>query len=103
MAMVSQGVSLSGVCGESEGVEPGPVTARTPHRSCWSASPIDPAQMLASAHRSIAHTVVDLGSDEFTVGRLHPMIDNDLRIRRLRQEAADPKVGLILRAEKKPF
>jgi FdrA protein len=30
------------------------------------------------------------------VGRLHPMIDNDLRIRRMRQEAADPEVGTIL-------
>ena len=36
------------------------------------------------------------GEDEFTVGRLHPMMDNDLRLRRLRQEAADPDVGLIL-------
>jgi len=42
------------------------------------------------------HSLLDLGEDEFTVGRLHPMIDNDLRIRRLRQEAADPEVGLIL-------
>ncbi|HWM93127.1 MAG TPA: acyl-CoA synthetase FdrA [Thermoanaerobaculia bacterium] len=41
-------------------------------------------------------TVVDLGADEFTVGRLHPMIDQDLRLRKLRQEAADPEVGLIL-------
>jgi FdrA protein len=39
---------------------------------------------------------VDLGDDVFMVGRLHPMIDNDLRIRRLRQEAADPETGLIL-------
>jgi FdrA protein len=30
------------------------------------------------------------------VGRLHPMIDNDLRIRRMRREAADPEVGMIL-------
>jgi FdrA protein len=37
-----------------------------------------------------------LGADEFTVGRLHPMIDFDLRRRRLRQEAADPQVGVIL-------
>jgi FdrA protein len=29
------------------------------------------------------------------VGRLHPMIDNDLRIRRMRQEANDPEVGII--------
>lgn len=42
------------------------------------------------------HSLLDLGEDEFTVGRLHPMIDNDLRIRRLRLEATDPQVGLIL-------
>jgi FdrA protein len=40
--------------------------------------------------------ILDLGADEFTVGRLHPMIDQDLRLRRLRQEAADPQVSLIL-------
>ena len=42
------------------------------------------------------HAILDLGADEFTVGRLHPMIDFDLRLRRLRQEAADPEVALIL-------
>jgi FdrA protein len=42
------------------------------------------------------HSLLDLGDEVFTVGRLHPMIDNDLRIRRLRLEAADPEVGLIL-------
>ena len=42
------------------------------------------------------HSLLDLGEDVFTEGRLHPMIDNDLRIRRLRQEAANPEVGLIL-------
>ena len=42
------------------------------------------------------HKILDLGADEFTVGRLHPMIDPDLRLRRLRQEAADPEVALIL-------
>jgi hypothetical protein len=39
---------------------------------------------------------LDLGADEFTVGRPHPMIDQDLRIRRLKQEAADPEVGMVL-------
>jgi len=37
-----------------------------------------------------------LGEDEFTVGRLHPMMDNDLRIRRLYQEAEDPEVAVVL-------
>ena len=45
---------------------------------------------------SQGHRILDLGADEFTVGRLHPMIDQDLRLRRLRQEAADPDVALIL-------
>jgi FdrA protein len=39
---------------------------------------------------------VDLGEEEFTVGRPHPMIDNDLRIRRLLQEARDPEVAVIM-------
>lgn len=38
------------------------------------------------------YAIVDLGADEFTVGRLHPMIDQDLRLRKLRQEAG----GIIL-------
>ncbi|MCO5197136.1 MAG: acyl-CoA synthetase FdrA [Anaerolineae bacterium] len=51
---------------------------------------------LANPFVSEGHTIVDLGEDDFTQGRLHPMMDNDLRIRRLRHEAADPEVGLIL-------
>ena len=58
--------------------------------------PIQPSQKLADVWRSVGHTVLDLGEDEFTQGRLHPMMDNDLRLRRLRQEAADPAVSLIL-------
>ncbi|MCC7359672.1 MAG: acyl-CoA synthetase FdrA [Anaerolineales bacterium] len=53
-------------------------------------------QQLADPLQSQAHTLLDLGEDVFTVGRLHPMIDNELRLRRLKQEAADPTVGLIL-------
>ena len=45
---------------------------------------------------SVENTIVDLGEDEFTVGRLHPMMDNTLRIQRLHQEAADPEVAVIL-------
>src|SRR5690606_17008928 len=33
---------------------------------------------------------------EFTVGRLHPMMDNELRIRRLMQAASDPETAVIL-------
>ena len=62
----------------------------------YSNVPIRESQKLPDPLKSRAHTIVDLGDDIFMVGRLHPMIDNDLRLRRLRQEAADPEVGLIL-------
>ena len=54
------------------------------------------AAALPDPRRSQGHTLLDLGADDFTVGRPHPMIDNDLRVQRLRQEAADRDVGLIL-------
>lgn len=62
----------------------------------YSNAPIADYQLLKDPLHSEDHAIIDLGGDDFTVGRLHPMIDNDLRIRRLRQEAADPQVGLIL-------
>jgi FdrA protein len=37
-----------------------------------------------------------MGSNEFTVGRLHPMLDLDLRCQRLAREADDPEVAVIL-------
>ncbi len=42
------------------------------------------------------HTCIDLGEDEFTQGRLHPMIDPTLRNRRIIQEAHDPSTVVIL-------
>ncbi len=57
---------------------------------------VDPRLRLRDAARSEAHCAVDLGEDEFTVGRPHPMIDNELRIRRLMQEANDPEVAAVV-------
>jgi FdrA protein len=54
------------------------------------------AQQLPDSTRSRGHTAVDLGEEEFTVGRLHPMMDNALRIRRLLQEARDPEIAVVL-------
>ncbi|MEN8173706.1 MAG: acyl-CoA synthetase FdrA [Chloroflexota bacterium] len=62
----------------------------------YSNVPIDKYQNLEDPLNSKAHTVVDLGEDLFTVGRLHPMMDNDLRIRRLHQEVEDPETKVIL-------
>jgi FdrA protein len=62
----------------------------------YSNVPLHPEQNLDDPLESKAHTIVDLGEDIFTVGRLHPMIDNDLRIRRLKQEIEDKETGMIL-------
>jgi FdrA protein len=42
------------------------------------------------------HDLIDLGDDEFTMGRPHPMIDPRLRNERLVQAAADPETAVIL-------
>jgi FdrA protein len=43
-----------------------------------------------------AHSLVDLGDDEYTRGRPHPMIDPELRNELLAQTLADPAVAVVL-------
>jgi len=62
----------------------------------YSNIPLKKEHKLPDSWKSQEHTIVDLGEDEFTVGRPHPMIDNSLRIERLKQEASDPTVAIIL-------
>lgn len=45
---------------------------------------------------SSGHIVMDLGDDDFTRGRPHPMIDPTLRLERIAQEAADSGTAIIL-------
>ena len=59
----------------------------------WANAPLRKENKIANSLVSQEHTIVDLGEDEFTVGRLHPMMDNELRIRRLLEEAKDPSGG----------
>jgi FdrA protein len=56
----------------------------------------DPTLRLADAWRSEGHTLVDLGEEEFTRGRPHPMIDTRVRQERLLAEASDPETAAIL-------
>jgi len=59
-------------------------------------APLTGGPALPDPTKSTGHTAVDLGEEEFTVGRPHPMIDNDLRIRRLLQEGGDPETAVIM-------
>ena len=63
----------------------------------WSNVPLDKSLALPDPKRSSrGHTALDLGDDQFTVGRPHPMIDQATRIERLLKEAADPEVRVIV-------
>jgi len=59
-------------------------------------APVKPEYKLEDVNASKKHTCVDMGSEEFTVGRLHPMIDFTLIKRRIVQEAKDPETAVVL-------
>jgi FdrA protein len=59
----------------------GPIRSNVPLRPEWTSSD---------------HLMLDLGSDEYTVGRPHPMIDFGPRLALLREAAADPSCRAIL-------
>jgi len=64
--------------------------------SVYSNTPLDSKLQLQDANISFEHTIVDLGDDEFTRGKPHPMIDFTLRNQRITKEAQDPEVAVML-------
>lgn len=62
----------------------------------YSNTPAPGARCVEDLQKSVGHTILDLGDDDFTRGRAHPMIDPAERIRRLEVEFADDDAGLIL-------
>jgi succinyl-CoA synthetase alpha subunit len=62
----------------------------------YSNAPIDAKLKLANSYSSVKDSIVDLGEEEFTVGRAHPMIDPTIRKMRLVEEAKDPEVAVII-------
>lgn len=59
-------------------------------------TPLRPEMALTSSAHSYQHTVIDMGEDEFTNGRPHPMIEPSLRGDRIVQEANDPELAVLL-------
>ena len=62
----------------------------------WSNAPLRAEESLDNVDTSVAHTVVDMGADEFTQGRPHPMIDPTGRNDRVVREAVDPTTAVII-------
>ena len=63
----------------------GPVYSNTPIRKGWGLPAPDGA-----------HVCLDLGEEEYTKGRPHPMIDPEARIEHLRVEGGRPDVAVVL-------
>jgi FdrA protein len=58
--------------------------------------PLEPDWGLTAGPDTPGHVFVDLGEDEYTRGRPHPMIDQGLRVERLAAEAARPGGRVLL-------
>ncbi len=62
----------------------------------YSNTPLIKELKLKDVSQLDGHVCLDLGDDEFTVGRPHPMIDTALREDLLASQAGDPQVAVIL-------
>jgi len=62
----------------------------------YSNAPLNKKYKLNDPSLSQGHCALDLGEEEFTIGRPHPMIDNELRLQRMATEADDPQTAIIL-------
>lgn len=56
--------------------------------------PLRPEWMVTA--ETVGHVLLDLGSDEYTAGRPHPMLDPAARVPAIESAAADPAVSVIL-------
>jgi FdrA protein len=54
------------------------------------------ARLLLEPLLGDGHRLLDLGADEFTVGRPHPMLDPDGRAARVREAGRDASLGVLL-------
>jgi len=62
----------------------------------YSNAPLNKEFKLKDSNKSKRNSLIDLGEEEFTVGRPHPMIDANLRSERIMSEATKTDVGVIL-------
>lgn len=62
----------------------------------YSNAPLNKKYKLKDSNKSVENSFIDLGEEEFTVGRPHPMIDSNLRSERLLSEASKSNVAVIL-------
>jgi FdrA protein len=62
----------------------------------YSNAPLDKTLQLKKGQRVAAHTILDLGTEEYTTGVPHPMIDGRFRSDLIAEAGEDPQTGVIL-------
>jgi FdrA protein len=62
----------------------------------FSNTPIEGNLLLKNSAKSFENAIIDMGDDEFTRGRPHPMIDPSQRNARIGEEIADPETAVVL-------
>ncbi len=62
----------------------------------YSNIPLDKSLVIKDALIAGHHSAIDLGDDEFTKGRPHPMIDGTLRLEYIKKAAADVETAVLL-------
>ncbi|WP_445166138.1 acyl-CoA synthetase FdrA [Mycolicibacterium sp. Dal123E01] len=69
---------------------------RTHSITAHSNTPVVGNTALNDIRISQGNTIIDMGDDEFTQGRAHPMIDPSQKDARIRDEIADPTTAVVL-------
>lgn len=65
-------------------------------RHLYSNAPLGDTHKLKNSWKPEKNALIDLGEDEFTVGRPHPMIDYTLRKKMILEEADNPETAVLL-------
>ena len=65
-------------------------------RTLYSNAPLGESKALKNSWKPERNCVIDLGEDEFTRGRAHPMIDFTLRNKMILEVADDPETAVLL-------
>jgi FdrA protein len=71
------------------------IVLRAAGESVCSNVPIPGAEKFEGKGKNI-HTVIDMGADEYTVGRPHPMLDPIVRNEAIARALGDPKLAVLL-------
>ncbi len=64
--------------------------------SIFSNVPLEPEHKLSDSLKPEGNCIIDYGEDEFTQGKLHPMIDATFRCEKLLEQLNDNNVGVVL-------